>query len=395
MDYAFAPGGDKYDEALRTLLRDRKVKGSFETTVLHDPARLKHVAAFFHELDVTVTTKPIGDLLLGSHANDRGWLDIDLDDAADLHVNFQLLKVILNDPVRLAKLRIPPALYQTAQGANAPIKLHLKGCQIGSAQKLVDALKQVFGGVVPVTAPRHFYIAHPWREEKTPDSPGTFEYLDYRTFSVLSKGELSPSQVAADLRSRNPKLQFIDGTNVPDDLWAKVIPEKPTSNRHELTFSTQLGRKIRNRKTWPATGQYRWDEIPTFFTKVNPAPGDDTLARLKAAVKASPQFQAGWGFPIHEQYGHNTPEKYVDAFNWTPTKEVKNGQPVLTWHGSRYEYALLIPITLPPPSIVGKGKKARVKFGKLIYNFYPRPASGLNAVNELHETDPLLFYTTP
>lgn len=400
MDFAFAPGGDpKYDDAIRTLFRDRKVPGRFETTLVHDPTRLKDLAAFFGELSTTITNPPIGDILIGSHANDRGQLHIDLDGGGAAHVDYQVVKKILADPSRMAKLQIPPALYRLPNGSNAPIKLHFKGCRIGVATKLVDALKQVFGAVVPVTAPRHFHVVHLWRQPKTTDFPGTFEYLDYTTFKVTDKKKLDPPTVVTKFEQLSANATtaptFIDGTVVSKDMWKLLVPPQPKSDHEELTFSTQLGRSIKKRKTWPATGQYRVDMVQTFFKKRNPAPGDKTITQLKADVAASPMYQAGWGFPLHEQFGHKTTDEYVDAFDWLPTDEVDSGDPILAWYGTRYEHVLLVPITDPPPSIEGTGKKARVKFGKLIYNFYPHGTGGPTAINELLDSDARLFYTTP
>ena len=382
MDFAFAPGGDAYDATVRQLLHDRKITGSFDTTLIHDPTHIKDVSAFIKKVDTSVTAPPVGDLLIGSHANDRGWLKIDLDGGADLNVTYKLLKDVLANPSRLAKVKIPPRLYTKPDKTNAPIKVHMKGCRIGLTPKLVDTLKQVFGGVVPVTACKGFHLVQHWPRH------GTFEYLDY-SLRALSKTTLTRAQVIDGLKKA--KHEFFDATKIPDDIWDLWVPASLTKDRQDLTFSVKLGRTISRRTTLPATGQYRHDVVSYPLTILSPGPADKKLSGVLPALNRLPEFQPAWGFPMYEQFGYASPKDFFDGLDWTPTVSTDR----IVWNGSRHEYTMVIPITDPVPTIKTVRRRKRVVFGKLFYNFYPVAGSRDSAINELLETNSDLFYTTP
>jgi hypothetical protein len=384
MDYAFAPGqNDAYNDTMREMLRRRNFPDeALKTTLIDKPKTIKRVAEFFADLRSTVTTTPIGDLIIASHANDEGWLFIELDAKGSLRrppgkdpkVNYDDLKDILTDPGdRLAKLRIPPILYRNADGTNAPIKLHIKGCRIGMAPKFVDALRQVLGKVVPLTAPKHFHVV----DNRLPGL-GLFEYLDY-SFTVFSKTEIKKrSDIIERLQARS--FALVDGTVVPDAAWDKWVPKK-RFQQSKVPFDEEvdLGRKIGRLRKLPAMAEYR-HETATFERGFkNPSAADFTLAGLRQRLANLDTFKPGWGFPTYEQYSYRSFDAFIEGFAWEPPAA---GADPAMWKGSRHEYTVIIPVTQPAS-------------GKLIYNFFPSPGSTEKARHELREIDRTLFYSTP
>ena len=79
-DYAFAPGGDPvYDERGRLLFLRKP------NCTLIQKSGVKNVEAFIKDLvsNTGPSQRPIGDLFILSHGNDKGWMEIDLDSGSN------------------------------------------------------------------------------------------------------------------------------------------------------------------------------------------------------------------------------------------------------------------------------------------------------------------------
>ena len=80
-------------------------------------------------------------------------------------------------------------------------------------------LKEALGGVVPVTAPKHFHFVFP---DKYPNGyGGMFEWMNY-DFAIHSKTPLGRPAIIAALKAK--KYDFYDGTKVPDAWWNGWVP---------------------------------------------------------------------------------------------------------------------------------------------------------------------------
>jgi hypothetical protein len=397
MDYAFAPGVEKALKLLQQLLRNRTdgPGGSLDTKLI-EASGVTTVRDFLVQVDTTEPL-PTGDLILGSHGNDTGWLEIDLDAAASRVVSYAELKKAWDDVTRRNRLRIPPDMYTTAQGQRVPVRLLIKGCRVGQAPKFVDGLTMLFGGKIPVIAPKHFYFVHhsyKTRNKKFLADVGWFEHLRYSN-EIVSPTELKRPALLAAYRAKG--FQQFDATStnpspIPDlwDTWLPKAAKNLAKGERPIGYTVSLGRTIEKFSTLSNMGLFRHTTPKITVPITNPPPAVKTKAGFKAALAARPEYQPGWGptgFPVHEQYGHTTFDAFFASFTWTPPKEL-NSDPFI-WVGTRHEYNVMLPVVEPP--MTGKATD------KLIYNFFPPRGSGGTEFIELDllEGDPGLFYLSP
>jgi hypothetical protein len=388
VDFAFAPGEESRLKMLQQLLRDRTDGGALDTTLIESTG-VTTIAEFIRNVD-TSQTLPTGDLVLGSHGNDTGWMEIDLDAAADRVVSYKVLKEAWDDVARRNRLRIPPDMYTKADGTRAPVRVLIKGCRIGQAPKFVDGLKLLFGGQVPVVAPKHFFAVRPsiktrGKRKVFVGRIGSFEHLAYSQ-EVISPTELKRADLLAAYRAKS--FTQIDGTPMPD-LWDTWLP-KDVGVRKEplpLTYTVSLGREIEGMKTLSGMAQFRHSTFKYTKGIGGPSAADKTRNGFKQWLAGQPEFQATWGptgFPLNEQLGPPGYDAFFDSFTWTPS--TKAAADPFIWVGVRHEYNVLLPVVAPPLT----GKKA----DRLLYNFFP-PRGTAGTILELPDTDSRLFYTTP
>jgi hypothetical protein len=399
MDYAFAPGVEQRLKMLQQLLRDRTdgAGGSLDTKLI-DAAGVTTVRDFLVRVDTTEPL-PTGDLVLGSHGNDTGWLEIDLDSAAARVVSYKVLKEAWDDVTRRNRLRIPPDMYTTSSGQRAPVRVLIKGCRVGQAPKFVDALKMLFGGKIPVIAPKHFYFVRPIyktrkKRKKTVivGAVGTFEHLAYSN-EIVSPTELKRPALLAAFRAKGFK-QFNHTSTTPSlipDLWGTWLPESKNLAEgpdRPIAYTVSLGRTIDKFSTLSDLAMFRHQTPENSISITNPGPAEKTKAGFKAWLAAQPFQQPGWGptgFPMYEQWGHTTFDAFFDSFTWTPPKKL-NSNPFI-WVGERHEYNVMLPVVEPP--MTGKATD------KLIYNYFPPRGAGGTTIIELLESEAGLFYVSP
>ena len=390
MDYAFAPGTEIRLKTLQQMLRDRTDGGALDTTLVTGQAT---VADFLARVDV-VATKPTGNLVLGSHGNDTGWLEIDLDSAAARDVSYKVVKQAYEDAGRRMRLRIPADFYTEANGNRVPIRVLVKGCRVGRQPKFVDALKLLFGGQVPVVAPRHFFRVRPHnktRGKKVVGLLGTFECLGYNN-EITSPTALSRDDLVA--KYQNEGFEQFDSTSakpnpIPDqwDTWIPADISLTKSDGRPIKLQVALGRDVAGLKTLSDLAFFRHQIAHINIPITHPPASVKTKAGLKQELGNQPEYQPGWGptgFPLYEQFGHTNLDDFFDSFTWTPPKK-SNADP-FTWVGTRHEYNVILPIVQPP--MTGKDDV-------LLYNFFPLRGSGGTTVLTLSDTDTRLFYTTP
>jgi hypothetical protein len=394
VDYAFAPGSQPELKLLQQLLRDRTDGATLDTTLV-EVAGVTTVTDFIHRVDTTEPL-PVGDLLLGSHGNDTGWLEIDLDAAAPRAVSYQVLKEAFDDAARRGRLRIPQDMFTTAQGQRAPVRVLLKGCRVGQAEKFVDGLKMLFGGRVPVIAPKHFLgVRHFDRRDKRGRliaDVGSFEYLMYSN-EITSPTPLKRAPLLAAYKARG-FAQFnatpATPSPIPDrwDTWLPGEKQIATFGKQPIAITVDLGRKIQKLSSFSKMGQYRHFIAKVTEPITNPPAAVKTLAGFKASLATQPKHQAGWGptgFPVWAQYGHASFDAFFASFTWTSPRDT-NANP-FTWVGTRHEYNVLLPVVRPPMT----GKKT----DRLIYNFFPKRGGSPAAIIELLESEAGLYYVSP
>jgi hypothetical protein len=410
VDYAFAPGTEPRLQMLQQLLRDRTDTGPppFDTKLIEVPG-VTTIAEFIHEVDISEPL-PVSNLILGSHGNDTGWLEIDLDaKAPKREVTYQILKDAYEDTARLHSLNIPSDMYTKADGTPMPVRVLIKGCRVGQQPKFVDALKKLFGGKLPVIAPRHFYAVRPItkthhknkRDKKGTTIPlGQLEHLMYSN-ELVSKTELKRPALLAAYRAKG--FQQYDATsaspNPIPDKWATWLPSEDKLGKKKLPipYTISLGRKIEELETVSGMAEYRHRPFKLTYSLTNPPTVVKILSGFKGWLSQRPEHQPDWGpthFPVHEQLGPanvdgspTTFDQFFDSFTWTrPDKKHENADPFV-WTGVRHEYNVLIPVVEPP--LTGKSTD------QLVYNYFPPRGSGGATITELLVGVAGLFYTSP
>lgn len=98
-------------------------------------------------INANVTTSaPVGQMIVVSHANEDGTLSFGLDAAdPDHHLSFPELRGAVTGGT----------LPQLAGQIDAQSQIHIKGCDIGRSQQMIDMVGQAFGNQAVVTAPTH------------------------------------------------------------------------------------------------------------------------------------------------------------------------------------------------------------------------------------------------
>ena len=402
MDYAFAPGSQPELRDLQQMLRDRTDPSATPVldTKLIDTPGVTTIREFLRQVDTTEPL-PTEDLVFGGHGTNTGSISIDLDAKAPHDLTYQDLKEAFEDTTRRNPLIIPADMYTTSSGQRAPVSVLLKGCRIGQQPKYVDALKMLFGGKIPVVAPRHFEAVGPlpkFRGKKPVAGSfvGSIEYLMYSN-ELLSPTELTRAELVAKYKARG-FTQF-DGTTTFPDLWDKRwIPKKVGTGKRGLKkiFRVSLGRDLDMGLTETNTaGEFRHFAPPKTVPVPSPTTAQKSRTGFKAWLAARPEHQPGWGptgFPVHEQRGPlnldgspTTFDQFFDSYTWTPPTD-KTADPFI-WTGVRHIYNVLLPVVQIPM----KGTVA----DRLIYNWFPPRGAGKPTFVELHESDANLFYISP
>jgi hypothetical protein len=341
-----------------------------------------HIAAWIDDLSTDAgVAKPVDDLYIATHAGGDGFLFVRLfrgqvdvlGDPTDV-TDFEVLDQAMG-PSHPA--RIPDSLvgfHRATPPAADPApthSVHIKGCNIGrdrfsprAGQPLAPflaRLKQVFGGNVNITAPKHFHGLLP-----ETNNNGIFEYMEqelivrtkavragrgYRGFA--NRNELIDAYKAAH-------LSYHDGTAIPDADWDTLVPRRMVDNRG-IAMTIPLGRTIENLRAIPIQKQFRIEQEQVHWTISGAAstPAANRLARLTTSIAADARFAATHTWPLYERRGFPDFTSYMDGHLW----EFSTDGSDLVCLGRRFDYTVVQPIvdrTVTP-----------VANRPLIYNFYP------------------------
>ena len=377
MDFGFSPQFDEHHRRLGQMFARRA-----NTTLIHGHPFNTLRELISHLQTADNVSRPIGDLLIGAHANDEGQLRIPMfpGQQSDDWTLFETLDDTLNQSS--SSVAIPDALIGYKPGSPITRSVHIKGCNIGSARPFLVKLKQALGGRVKVTAPKFFHGA-------TPEPAGIFEYVCYQ-FSLRRK-TIFANRAAALAAFDAAQFKLVDGSLVPKDDWKSVVPQNPNREQRAQAPST-LGVTLARRTTVNAPRQYRVEAIEfgirLSFSGTVPTNKQMQLAELKTQLGNDPTFQTTHPFPRFKREGFADLDEFLAAHDWTCTPNQRTKS--LLCIGRRRLYVVVVAVTDPAT----RPAKGFFGDGNLIFNFYPADGSSLPPItNALQVTDTRFFET--
>lgn len=317
--------------------------------------------------------RPIDDLLIGTHANDEGFLFIPMFPGQNGATVFETLEDAIADAAK--SIAIPDATIGHNAGDPITHSFHIKGCNIGKARPILVKLKEALGDNVHVTAPKHFHMLYYHSHY------GVWEAMEYEFKIIRPNAFANRAAALADFQS-NANFTRIDGSAIPAADWNKWLPTRINRNNRK-TVNVNLGQQIGSRSTIPALQEFRSRTNQFVYTIAFPSAADvpaNRAAREAArdqSLNNNPRFDANHDFPEYQRWGYRSVADFIQGYNWNFGR---NGRR-LVCTGERHEYTVIVPILDPAT-------------GNIIFNFYPNAGSPHAAVtNGLVVSDARFFET--
>jgi hypothetical protein len=376
VDFGFAPGGDGYFQSMQAMF------GRRSSTSLIAKQGVTAIRQFIGHLDATTSiTKPVGDLLVGSHANEEGQLFIHSFAGQQGPTLFETLEETLSDTTK--SIAIPDTLIGHNAGDPITHAFHIKGCNIGKAEPFLLKLKESLGQNVQVTAPLFFHGL------TSVSTHGVFEYLGYEF--LLRRRDPFPDRRTALTVFDAEQFKLIDGSVVPTADWNPLVPPNPNVTRKQSVPAT-LGVSLINRTTIPTPRQYRAIEIPfvwrVTFPDVASVPTNEADQRqvLRSTLLADSRLQDAHPYPQWRREGFGSFDEFFAGYRWRCQQRGRT----LICTGKRFLYVVMVAITdparTPPSGFFGNGP--------LLFNLYPAPGSGLASMTTALQVTDATFFAT-
>ncbi|MDN3657351.1 hypothetical protein QWZ08_16995 [Ferruginibacter paludis] len=366
MDFAFAPGASGYDIIMRKMFTNRA------STTLINKRGINSVKDFFNHLaSAGVVATPLTDILIGTHGNESGWMNVQLDPAFDAHTTYEAMESAINAPTRTCQLADAIINPRPVDSNNNPIDPHvfIRGCRIGVMNPFIEKFKEVINGLsttdIGVCAPLFYHEVYNVRQ-------GVFESFNY-DFHIFSKTAVADK---AALVALFDGLNAVDtyGTAITTAQWNGWIKTNITRDADPLVLVNLAATPVTNLLTL-RSGFYR-HRFQTIISsiRVDPAVGalptdpagiatflKQQLNNLAANPGTNPfglQLQSTHPFPLFTRYEYASIDEMVDGLTWTVNTQSR------VFVGKRHEYYVCPPVT------------ANNANNELIYNFYATQGGG-------------------
>lgn len=378
MDYAFAPGNTSQDGRVRRMFQRR----SGTTLVAANRSRTS-VRDFINHLNTTASVpKPVGNLLLGTHADARGHLNIPMYSEQSGPTKYENLEDTITNPDY--SISVPDSLIDDSPDDPVDRHIHIKGCNIGKATTFLEKLKEAAGGNLHVTAPLHFHDIYQL------SGLGTWEHMSYE-FRITRPDAFAGRDALIDALVLS-SFSYYDADPVSREDWEKLVPRRIGRSSSKV-IRLPLGSSIGRRTTIPGDQVFRYRISSYSYTIEYPSASDippkaGRLAALDSALDdfkyretdTTGGFDPAHPYPEYERWGYSSKQDFLDGHTW---RFSVNGR-VLLCRGRVHIYTLIVPLT----------SRVAGSEGDLIFNFYPLAGSGLSPVaGGLEEDDAALFAT--
>ena len=383
MDYAFAPGASGYDGMIRRMYSYRP------STTLINKTGVNSVKDFFDHLAVagTITTPPLDNILIGSHGNESGWMNVQLDPAFGAHTTYEAIESVMAAIPRTCQIADAIINPRPVDGNNQPINasLYIRGCRIGVMTAFIQKLKDAINGLsttdIGVSAPKFFHEVYEMTQ-------GIFELFNY-DFHLYTN---TPATNKGGLVTKLKALNYTDiyGTAITDAQWNKWVGTNITRDVDPLVTVTLASSPIPHFPSLRAGFyRYRYSTIVSFT--IDPSVGALPTSAAAIATLLKQQFhdlatnpgtnqfglmlQDTHPFPLYKRYEYNSIDEMIDGLKWILNSSSR------TYTGKRYEYSVC------PPVINNNANN------EVIYNFFASPSGGSATVRNFNEDDANYFNT--
>jgi len=347
MDYAFAPGGTKFDKLVAKYLSLRP-----QTTLL-TPATL-NVAAFVSMINTDASVqRPVGTLSIGCHGHSYGLLEIFLDSTSagkysDIN---DVLRTETSHALELTTAALfPRPIDPITLVPSLPI-FRIVGCSVGAARKFLEHLRKALGNVVNVVATPHedgqlaFTVVS---GSKVAD--GVLRLLTY-DFRVNTPIVLEGQEDVVEAFDKK-HLTFIDGKPIPRSFWKERVPSDPFgTTRVEKPVNLMFNPKINGSPSLQPNlkcFEFKWEPVGPWKVAKPTGPVQTTTQRrefMRGQIKNKPEFATSHPFPLYEQRGFTSFDAFMDGHDWLESPKLEG-----FWTGYRCVYSVGAPITIPSDS---------------------------------------------
>lgn len=357
VDYVWVAPQDQFGTLARDFYKLRP-----DTVVVEEvwrdngKTKIESLEGFIEAVKIESQHQPARNLILVAHANISGILAIKLfdDDKTD-SVDSEKLLDVLKDSEKKRKLMIPGDLLN-----NTKKFLHIRGCLIGHAKNFLKLLRQVVGGQVHISGPKHWVFFGSFYEE-TGEHVGSYEHLMYDFRFFQTKKLSGPEEARSKLIENN--FHFYDNTVVPEDFWRKItddnFPHPPMGDKDDFSVPVRAPFIKQN---IDITIQCHWyfeetnfpepDVEPpvmgSFSLQGQPDPGfkksEAEALRLRKELLARYLQKQKW-FPIeYQRLRYRSAMDFMNGWNWV-IKPIEGRPDELHYYGKRFEYSVLFPVT--------------------------------------------------
>jgi len=271
--------------------------------------------------------------------------------------------------------------------------VHIKGCKIGREEQYLGKLRQLFGGRVLVTAPKHIdnFYTYEWTiTEGRRVVERTIHQVEYMMYSF---------KVFNNRRARNRRdllrmferkgFRDIHNQQIGPEQWPRWIP----GNIHDRRRVRAAYRCEIPIEHVTVEREYRYRNRQVYITGVRYAEGEDPPRRrdervqiLRENMPSRRHLRSDHPYPYYRRLGYGTYEEFVDQVNWADPRWNRRDR-ILSMAAFRHEYEVRIPITGP-----NRGQN------RLVLNAFLDPGNQRNLQylhHDLLETDERFYGMMP
>lgn len=305
--------------------------------------------------------RPVRNLLVASHASERGTLSIDLFPGMPSEtVTYEMLERAISDSS--ASIRIPAGVFRRDPGDPTSPAVHIKACSIGKSLPFMHKLKEALGDEVQVSAPKYIYAI-------TRPIPGIGILEGMLYDFVVTRNPDKRFKKRNDLYQafQDKEFPLVNDHSVPPGHWKWLIQGRLRRGNTRYYRVGLSGIQLPNgRRTVPLKATYRIGKRTFVYTiqvpedrrrvhKLGIGPFDQML--LAETLRHDPAFSSDHPWPMWQREGFQGIDDFIDGYEWNYAFD--GIQMVCT--GTLIAYSVRVhvvdPDTVAPDAFFGKGKR--------------------------------------